>query len=509
MITRHDANQPASGPVSQAPHASEHRLTEGEPTSSNADRPTVLLAHSYFLKHDSKQWRKMRPYPPLATLIAAGHLRRHGIGVALFDAMLADGVEAFFAALEQHRPRFVAIVEDNFNFLTKMCTERMREASRAMIAASHVAGARVAVNGSDATDHPELYLGAGADAVIVGHVEGTLTAVIEAWIRNAAGTAVLADIPGLVMSGGRDGALRRTGPAPRLAALDDLPPPAWDLIDVARYRRAWRSAHGSFSWNLVASRGCPYRCNWCAKPLFQSRYLQHSPARVAAEMSALKATVAPDHLWFADDIFGLTPRWIEEFAVEVTRRNARIPFTMQSRVNLMRGTSVLHLRRAGAEEVWLGVESGAQRVLDAMDKGTTVSEIRSATRALRAAGIRAGWFLQLGYLGETWDDILATRDLVRAERPDAIGVSVSYPLPGTKFYAKVRDQLGARRNWRDSDDLAMLFHGTYGTAFYREVRDLLHAEIDETPAIPRRALSARWAVLAERAAWHDAEAEAV
>ena len=107
----------------------------------------------------------------------------------------------------------------------------------------------------------------------------------------------------------------------------------------------------------------------------------------------------------------------------------------------------------------MGVESGSQRILDAMDKGTSVAEAREATRTLKAHGVRACWFLQLGYPSETWEDVIRTRDLVRDERPDDVGVSVAYPLPGTKFYRSVEAELGAKRNWRDSADLAMMFRG--------------------------------------------------
>ena len=227
---------------------------------------------------------------------------------------------------------------------------------------------------------------------------------------------------------------------------------------------------------MATSRGCPYGCNWCAKPVFGRRYAQRSPAAVAMEMRQLKTQIGPDHVWFADDIFGLTPDWIEAFAGEVRRLDARLPFMIQSRSNLMRPAAVAALAEAGAEEVWMGVESGSQKILDAMDKGATVEEARSATRALKQHGIRACWFVQLGYPSETWDDILLTRDLLREESPDDIGVSVAYPLPGTKFYDRVRLQLGVKRNWDDTGDLAMLFDGTYHTDFYREVRDLLHRE---------------------------------
>lgn len=464
---------------------------------------TVLLAHSYFLHHDPKQVCKMKPYPPLATLITASVLRQRGHHVRLFDAMLAESVEEFTRLVAELRPAAVGIFEDNFNFLTKMCTVRNREAALTMIAAARAAGARVALNGSDASDRPALYLAAGADAIVVGEVEETAAELFGAWAADP--DAPLHGISGLVLpASGGPGEVRRTGPRARTRELDSLPFPAVDLVDVERYRAAWTGAHGRLSWNMVTSRGCPYRCNWCAKPIFGSLYTQRSPATVASELQHLRQTVAPDHIWFADDIFGLTARWIEAFAREVTARGARTPFTMQSRANLMTPATVAALREAGAEEVWLGVESGSQRVLDAMDKGTRVEQIRGATRALREHGIRTGWFIQLGYLGEEWDEILLTRDLIRDERPDEIGVSVSYPLPGTGFYEIVKRQLGTKRNWTDSGDLSMMFAGTFDTGFYREIRDLLHAEVDacrggQAPD-PRFAL--RWNELDARQAQH-------
>ncbi|HYR08147.1 MAG TPA: radical SAM protein [Longimicrobium sp.] len=464
---------------------------------------TVLLAHSYFLSYDPKQVQKMKPYPPLATLITASVLRERGHDVRLFDAMLSDGVEEFTRLVADLRPAAVGIFEDNFNFLTKMCTVRMREAALTMIAAARTAGARVALNGSDASDRPALYLAAGADAIVVGEVEETAAELFAAWAADA--DAPLDGIHGLVLpAAGGPGEVRRTPPRERTRELDSLPFPAVDLVDAERYRAAWTGAHGRLSWNMVTSRGCPYRCNWCAKPIFGKRYTQRSPATVASELQHLRETVGPDHIWFADDIFGLTAPWIEGFAREVTARGARTPFMMQSRANLMTPATVAALREAGAEEVWMGVESGSQRVLDAMDKGTSIAQVRSATRALREHGIRSGWFVQLGYLGEEWDDILLTRDLIRDEQPDEIGVSVSYPLPGTGFYQIVKRQLGDKRNWTDSGDLSMMFAGTFDTGFYREVRDLLHAEVEGYRA--GRAAEAdvqlRWAELDRRQVSH-------
>jgi anaerobic magnesium-protoporphyrin IX monomethyl ester cyclase len=433
----------------------------------------ILLAHSNFLVRDSKQQAKMKPYSPLSTLIAAALLRREGHDVALFDATFEEGLEAFEAMLDRTQPDALFLIEDNFNFLTKMCTTARRESALAMIASAAERGCQIAVNGPDAADNPAVYLCAGADAIVLGEGEMAMLEVANYW-RNPAGE--LADIAGLVLPC-RDQA-HSTKPRRAQQDLDQLPHPAWDLIEVAAYRAAWTDAHGAFSWNIAASRGCPYACNWCAKPTFGRRYTVRSPQDVALEMLRLKREISPDHLWFTDDILGLDVDWICAFADEVERTGAAIPFTMQSRVNLMRDRSVEALCRAGASEVWLGIESGSQHVLDAMDKGTTVEAGRSATRLLKAHGVKACWFVQLGYPSESWEDVLATRDLIRDERPDEIGVSVAYPLPGTLFYEKVRAQLGRQRNWKDTGDLAMLFQGTFDTELYRRVRDILHDEVE-------------------------------
>jgi anaerobic magnesium-protoporphyrin IX monomethyl ester cyclase len=433
----------------------------------------ILVAHSFFLQRDPKQNERRKPYPPLTTLIAAAILREHGQRVALFDATFEASAGAFDAALDRHDPSIVLLIEDNFNFLTKMCTENRRRDALDMIAAAHRRGCRVAANGPDASDHPELYLASGADAVMTGEGE---FGVVDLVAGFGEGSEALGRANGLILpnAGGR---LQRTMPRRQEQDLDTIPLPAWDLIDVDAYRRTWIGAHGYFSWNMAASRGCPYSCNWCAKPTFGRRYTQRSPASVAEEMRRLKVEVAPDHIWFADDIFGMTEQWIVDFAHEVVSRDALIPFMMQSRANLIDPRVAEALRAAGAEEVWLGVESGSQKILDAMDKGTRVDAARLATRTLKSSGIHVGWFLQLGYPSEEWEDILLTRDLVRDEAPNDIGVSVSYPLPGTIFHERVVAELGERRNWRDTDELAMLFQGTFGTAFYRMVRDALHADV--------------------------------
>ena len=436
----------------------------------------VLLTHSYHLYYDRKQARKMQPYPPLGTLYAAALLRSAGLSVAVFDTMLNDPEEMFEAALELHRPRIVVVYEDNFNFLTKMCLTRMREVAYHILETSQRAGAIVVANGSDASDHALEYLRKGFRYVLLGEAEWTLLETVTHLLKGE--EEAVRQIPGLSYIDKVTGELVKTEHRALMRDLDRLPFPSRDLIDANQYRSAWKSAHGYFSLNIVASRGCPYRCNWCAKPIYGDSFAMRSAPMVAEEMRQLKYDVGAEHLWFADDIFGLRTKWVHELATEVERLDAAVPFKMQSRVDLMTADTVRSLRRAGCVEVWMGAESGSQKILDAMDKGTRIDQIAKARANLRREGVRACYFLQFGYPGETWQDIQNTIRLVRDTRPDDIGVSVSYPLPGTKFFDRVQAQLGEKTNWSDSEDLAMIFQGAYTNEFYRALHDALHAQVD-------------------------------
>jgi anaerobic magnesium-protoporphyrin IX monomethyl ester cyclase len=435
----------------------------------------VLLTHSYHLPYDRKQVRKMQPYPPLGTLYAASVLRQAGISVAVFDSMLEEPESGFRKALRTHSPKIVAIYEDDFNFLTKMCLTRMREVAFGMITEARKAGARVIVHGSDATDHAINYLRQGCEFVLIGEAEHSLLELIQEICENRDGRRV----PGVATLDrvGSKEVLHTQKPAvPR--SFTGFPLPARDLIDISKYRDAWRSAHGTFSLNLIASRGCPFRCNWCAKPIFGDNFHARPAHEVAQEMHHLKKVYGAEHLWFADDIFALNRHWTEQFAREVKKRNAAVPFKIQARADLLSAGTAQSLAVAGCAEVWMGVESGSQKILDAMDKGLQVEEVLSARQHLRQEGIRACYFIQFGYPGETWDDVRQTIALVRETRPDDIGVSLSYPLPNTRFYERVRQQLGSKQNWSDSEDLCVMFKGAYTDTFYRAIRDALHAEVD-------------------------------
>ena len=273
----------------------------------------------------------------------------------------------------------------------------------------------------------------------------------------------------------KDNAVIKTTRRNVIKDLDSLPFPAWDLIDMEPYRRMWLKHKGYFSMNMGTTRGCPFKCNWCAKPIYGNRYNSRSPENVVSELKMLKEKFQFDHIWFCDDIFGLKPGWVHAFADLVEKENLKFKFKIQARADLLlQEKYIKDLARAGCENAWMGAESGSQKILDAMDKGTTVGQIYEATALLKKHGIHPSFFIQFGYLGETKEDIKKTIRMINELLPYEIGISVSYPLPGTLFYEKVKTDLKEKTNWTDSDELALMFRNTYQPAFYKQLHRYVH-----------------------------------
>jgi anaerobic magnesium-protoporphyrin IX monomethyl ester cyclase len=430
----------------------------------------LLFTHSFFYKFDAKQWKFKQPYPPLGTLLAAAVARDEGFAVSLFDVGLKNTPDEIRPELLSQKPDALVIYDDGFNYLTKMCLTKMREAALVMVKLAKEENALVIVCSSDASDHFEKYLNNGVDYVIKGEGEQTLKELLHALQHRTP----IENIQGLAFR--KDETVTVTPPRSVIRNLDELPMPAWDLIDVDSYKKIWIKNHGYFSLNLATTRGCPYKCNWCAKPLYGNRYNSRSPENVVHEIEFLLKTFKPDHFWMCDDIFGLKPGWVNRFSELVRKKNLRFKFKIQSRVDLLlEENAVKALAACGAETVWLGAESGSQKILDAMDKGTTVEQITQATKLLKQYHIRVAFFLQFGYLGETKKDIDATLAMVLNLLPDEIGISVSYPLPGTKFYDLVKGELKEKQNWEDSDDLAMMYPGTFSPAYYKLLHRYVHS----------------------------------
>ena len=439
----------------------------------------VLFTHSYFLKLDVKQYQNKTPYAPLATLYAAALLRQNKFDVSLFDVQFCNSGNDIAATIATTKPEVFVIYDDGFNYLSKMCLTNMRHEAFKMQQIAKQHGCKVIVSSSDATDNYEKYFDSGADYIIAGEAEYTLLDLVNALSTK---NENLDSINGLIYK--KNGVVCKTAKRTVLKDLDELPFPAWDLIDINRYKKTWLSKHGYFSLNFVTTRGCPYKCNWCAKPIYGNRYNSHSPKYMVDLIADLQQKHNFSHIWFADDIFGLKPNWLPEFAKLVAEKNLKFTYKIQSRADLLlEENAIQHLAQSGCTNVWMGAESGSQKILDAMDKGITVEQIYTATHLLKKHNIEPALFLQFGYPGETIDDIARTTKMVSDLMPHDIGVSVSYPLPGTKFYETVKNELQQKANWNDSNDLDLMFKNTYNNNFYKQLHRYFHKNYRKKQAL--------------------------
>ncbi|WP_282087754.1 B12-binding domain-containing radical SAM protein [Aquimarina algiphila] len=440
----------------------------------------ILFSHSYYYPLDQKQWKNKTPYPPLGTIYAAALMRKNGFNVDLFDTNLRDNPYDIEKEISEKKPKYLVLYDDGFNYLTKMCLTTMRQAAFEMIRIGKSHGCIVIINSSDATDHYTKYLFNGADYIIQGEGEATLLELVKS-IQLDQSTN---NIKGIVYAKD-EGEETITNPKRQvLKDLDELPLPAWDLVDINAYKNIWNSGGKEFTLNLATTRGCPFKCNWCAKPIYGNRYNSHSPEYIVKHIQFLQKHYNVYHFWMCDDIFGLKPGWVQDFNRELKKTNTSLRYYIQSRVDLLlKEDTIDALAESGLQEVWVGAESGSQSILDAMDKGTTVEQIYTATKLLKDKNVRVAFFIQFGYLGETKDDISKTIKMIKELLPDDLGVSVSYPLPGTKFYDKVKDDLQLKANWTDSDDLAMMFSGTYNSKYYKKLHRYVHKEYRKSQGI--------------------------
>ena len=431
----------------------------------------ILFSHSYYYRLDPKQWKNKNPFPPLGTLYAASLLRKNGFDVSLFDTNLLDSPKSIQAVLHKTKPEYLVIYDDGFNYLTKMCLTNMREACFEMIRFGKNHDCTVIVCSSDSTDHYTEYIEKGADFILQGEGEITLLELLKSLENEQS----INDVQGVVFK--KNDIIQVNKKRNVQQVLDEFPIPAWDLVNMESYRSIWKQSGQEFTLNIATTRGCPYKCNWCAKPIYGNRYNAHSPEYIVNEIAFLKENFGVSRFWMCDDIFGLKPNWVQEFNAKLKEQNLKISYYIQSRVDLLLKEDTIDcLAESGLEEVWVGAESASQKILDAMDKGTTVEQIYKATEILKSKKIKVAFFLQFGYLTENQEDIAKTIAMVKELMPDNIGISVSYPLPGTKFYDMVKDDLKLKSNWTDSDDFEMMFHGTYNSGYYRKLQRFVHKE---------------------------------
>lgn len=420
----------------------------------------LLLTHGYFVDEDPKEREIMRPYVPLGLLYLSSHLRGRGVGVEIYDSTFGSR-EELLGIIERERPRVVGVYG---NLLTRRNVLAIAERARAC-------GCRVVLGGPEPANYAAEYLNGGADAIVSGEGEVAL----EALVRAEDFSSDLSRVPGIQYLEG--GGVVRNQAAPLIADLDQQAWPDRERVDIPRYLNTWRARHGRGSVSVITARGCPYHCRWCSHSVYGKTHRRRSPAGVAEEVEWIVGRYEPEMLWMADDVFTIHPGWILKYAEEMRKRGLKIPFECITRADRMNLAMARALAELGCFRVWIGSESGSQKILDAMQRGVRVEQVREAVRLLKEHGIETGMFLMWGYDGEDLGDIEATVEHVKSCRPDVFLTTVSYPIKGTPYYEDVAPKLVRIGEWTASTDRDVRVSGRHSRRFYQFADQLLKSEV--------------------------------
>lgn len=413
----------------------------------------ILLTHGYFLQEDPHELKVMKPYPPLGILYISSHLKAQDFDVDVFDTTFSTLGE-WRTYVTRTRPSIVGIYT---NLMTKLNVIPMIKWCKDL-------GLRVVVGGPEPPHYAEQFLDYGADVVVTGEGEHTLQELIPALTK--AGPHKLHGVPGVTF---RDemGHTVKNPSRMQIKNLDEQPLPDRDAIDLQRYVDTWRTHHGVGSVSLITARGCPFTCKWCSHTVFGNTHRRRSPESVLAEVEMLIERYKPDQLWYADDVFTIHKGWTLKYAQLLKDRGIRLPFECISRADRLDNEVVDALASMGCDRLWIGSESGSQRVLDAMDRKTRVEDVQVKTHMLRDVGIKTGMFIMLGYEGEEIRDLEDTVDHLKKADPDLFLTTVAYPIKGTPYYNEVESRLIETDKWEHRTDRDLTVAGRHSKRFYQ------------------------------------------
>jgi radical SAM superfamily enzyme YgiQ (UPF0313 family) len=426
--------------------------------------PDILLTHGYFLFEDEKEIRVMKPYPTLGLLYISAFLRRAGLAVEVFDTTFSSRLE-LFRRLERE-PKSVLGVYTNLT---------TRAAVLEITAKARAEGWTVVLGGPEAANYPDQYIRRGAHVVVIGEGEETLAELLPEIARR--GPHRLHGVCGAIFQD-ESGAIVTNPERPQIQNLDSLPWPDREQIDQARYVEVWRSHHGRGSVNMITARGCPYKCNWCSHAVFGFSHRRRSSVDCANELEHIQAAYRPDQIWYADDVFTIHHGWLYEYAAEIKRRGLQVPFETISRADRMMNEDVFRtLAGMGCYRIWIGSESGSQRILDAMERGVQVQQVEWASRMAKRYGIEVGMFLMWGYQGEASEDMEATIELVKRCDPEQFLTTVSYPIMNTGYYQKISGRVVLDKTWDKSTDRDYAIRDRHSRNYYQHADRWLKKEV--------------------------------
>ncbi len=414
---------------------------------------SIVLTHAYYLNDDPKEQRIMKPYPPLGLLYVSAYLKQKNIKNDVFDTTFSS-LKKQLHFIASKTPKIVAIYA---NLMTKVDVIKL---IRILKTEPHYGFPKIALGGPDVTYNCENYLQAGAEYLVLGEGEETFFELYNAIIAKKDITAVT----GIAYL--KDNVVHKTAPRVKMKALNALPLPNRGAIDMQHYLDTWKKNHGQSSMTVSTQRGCPYTCKWCSTAVYGQSYRRRPAQQVAEELALLKKTYQPDSIWFVDDVFTVSHKWLTDFHKEVLQQDAVIPFECITRAERLNDHVLQLLKEAGCYRIWIGAESGSQKIIDAMDRRVDVDVVKEAIQKTNALDMETGTFIMVGYPGEDLEDIDTTIQYLKDANPTHFTITVAYPIKGTSLYDDIEDKITVQPNWETSTDRDIDFKRTYPRKFY-------------------------------------------
>lgn len=413
----------------------------------------ILFTHGYFIHEDEKEQKIMKPYPPLGILYISAWLDKFKIDNDIFDTTFSK-LTLFKEYIIKDKPEVVAIYT---NLMTKLNVLHMMDFIK-----SELPETFIIIGGPDVRYNKVEYLQAGANVAVIGEGEESMREIIETLDKG--NKTEFGHIDGLAYFSQSE--LITTKKRIRIKSVDELPLPNRHKINMQQYLDTWKSNHGKSAMTVSTQRGCPYTCKWCSTAVYGQSYRRRSPKLVAEEFKYLKDVYNPDTIWFVDDVFTVSHKWLEAFAEEITKLDSSIPFECITRADRMNEDVVDWLKKAGCFRIWIGAESGSQKVVDLMDRRVDVNQVREMIKLTRKKSMEAGTFIMLGYPGEDEADIKETVKHLKESNPDHFTITIAYPIKGTPLYNEVEALQTDILDWNKSTDRDRDFKRTYSRRYY-------------------------------------------
>lgn len=414
---------------------------------------SIILTHAYYLFEDPKEVKIMKPYAPLGLLYISGYLNQQKIENHIFDATFSNKQEQLdFIAFK--KPKVVAIYT---NLMTKINVIKL---IKILLSDSQYGFPIIVLGGPDVTYNLENYLKTGAHYIVIGEGEETMTELYTALVNKTD----VSEINGIAYLENKT--VVKTSARVKMKDLSMLPLPNHSGIDIEKYLQVWKENHGKSSMTISTQRGCPYTCKWCSTAVYGQSYRRRPANLVVEEMAMLKEKYKPDTIWFVDDVFSVSHNWIREFHKEVLKQDIIIPFECITRAERLNDEILQLLKEAGCYRIWIGAESGSQKIIDAMDRRVDIDVVRDAIKSTNALGIETGTFIMLGYPGEDEDDINKTIAYLKKANPTYYTITIAYPIKGTSLYTEIEKDITTKLNWETSTDRDIDFKRTFKRSYY-------------------------------------------